>query len=71
MKGLVESVCPKGHHWLGELAPQLPLSFREDLPLAARCPVCGKPMRVLAGTYEKDGSGIYRRVGPGASSPKG
>lgn len=62
---MVESVCPNGHQWAGEMMWLLPLVFPEDIPLTAECPDCGSPLRVLAGTYERQlEDSIYRRVGP-------
>jgi hypothetical protein len=62
---IVESVCPNGHRWGGELAWLLPLVFPEDLDLTgSKCPKCGAALKIAAGTYEPDRAGIYRRVGP-------
>ena len=62
---LVESVCDNGHHWAGEMAWLLPMVFPEDIPLTSSCPECGASLRVLAGSYERDGeTGVYVRTGP-------
>ena len=62
---MVESVCENGHHWAGELAWLLPMVFPEDIPLTgSRCPDCGSELRVVAGSYERDEGGVYRRTGP-------
>lgn len=62
---LVESVCDNGHRWAGEMAWLLPLVFPEDIPLTSHCPTCMAPLRVLAGTYERQPEdSVYRWVGP-------
>lgn len=62
---MVESVCANGHQWAGQLFWLLPLVFVEDISLTAKCPDCGAGLRVLAGSYERDGDDpIYRRTGP-------
>jgi hypothetical protein len=63
---LVESVCANGHRWAGELTWKLPMVFPEDIPLGgSECPDCGAALRILAGSYEREGdTGVYRRTGP-------
>ena len=62
---LVESVCTNGHRFAGVLAWKLLLVFPEDINLTASCPDCGAPLRILAGSYERDEeSGVYLRTGP-------
>ena len=63
---MVESVCENGHRWAGEMAWLLPLVIPQDIPLTgSACPDCNATLRVLAGSYERDGdTGVYVRTGP-------
>jgi hypothetical protein len=62
---IVESTCANGHRFAGELAWKLTMVFPEDIVLTATCPDCGKPLRIVAGSYEPIAStGVYVRTGP-------
>jgi hypothetical protein len=61
---LVESVCDNGHRFAGELAWKLTMVFPKDIALTVSCPDCGKPLRIVAGSYEPTGpTGVYVRTG--------
>jgi hypothetical protein len=63
---VVEGRCANGHPVPGTMAWLLDLDFPAHQSVGGKCPTCGATVVVLAGHYEPQADGIWRRIGDAA-----